>query len=136
MRLSKYLSCLLVSFFSVYAVAQTPEVGYSGEIPYISGGIGSDESDAIQLEAKKWPLMLQFSQIDEKGWGSWVSGVMVRIVNSQNEEVFACKSDGPFLLLGLKPGEYLIGASYEGVSREKAVTVKAGKPEKVSIYWK
>lgn len=131
-----YLILLLLALNSPISYAQLPEVQQAGGITYISGGIGDDESDAIQAEAKKWPLMLQFSQIDQKGWGSWISGVNVKIFNSQKQEILNVVCDGPFLLLGLKPGTYVIDATYEGVSQQKNVIMKLGPPESLSIYWK
>lgn len=136
MKHLNYLVCALIMFCNFGANAQVPEVKYSGETPFICGGIGSDESDAIQEAAKKWPLMLQFSEIDDKGWGSWISDVKVRILNNQKQEVLACTCDGPFLLASLKPGEYLVESSYNESALQKNIVIKQDKSEKVSIYWR
>ncbi|WP_353433009.1 carboxypeptidase regulatory-like domain-containing protein [Polynucleobacter sp. MWH-UH23A] len=136
MKLVKFVACILVALCSSTPYAQIPKAQYSDEIPYISGGIGSGESEAIEGQAKQWPLMLQFSQIDAKGWGSWISGVKVRILSNQKNEIFSCTCEGPLLLIDLKSGEYMVEASYSGVSQQKTLLVKKGQPEKVSIYWK
>jgi hypothetical protein len=127
-------SLLAISYLTAYA--QIPDVQRSGEISFVSGGIGSNESEAIQAEAKKWPLLLQFSQADQKGWGTWVSGVSVKITNDKKEKILNLICDGPFLLLGLKPGSYVIEASYEGITQQRNVMVRQGQSEKLSIYWR
>ena len=136
MKITRYLACALMVLCSALVYGQVPQVQYWGDIAFISGGIGSEESDAIQVEAKKWPIMLEFSQVDAKGWGAWVSGVKLRVIDSQRQEVFATLSEGPFLLLGLKPGDYLIEAAYDGVVQKRAVNLKPGQSERLSIYWK
>ena len=136
MKIVKSFVLLLFILINSIAYAQLPGVQYSGELAFISGGIGSDESDAMQENAKKWPLMLQFSQIDQRGWGSWVSGVRVKILNEQKQEIFTNECDGPFLLIALKPGQYVIEASYDGVVQQRKIYLTQDKPEKLSIYWK
>lgn len=136
MRVFKCIMVCLIALVNFTVYAQTPEVQRIGDISYIAGGIGSDESDAIQAESKKWPLLLQFSQIDEKGWGSWISSVKVRIFDSQKREIFNTICDGPFLLLDLNSGEYIMEFTYNDVIQKKIVTIKPKQPEKLSIYWR
>ena len=136
MKIMRPLICCLFLFCSSFVFAQIPEVQYSGDLSFIAGGIGSDESEAIQADAKKWPLMLQFSQIDSKGWGSWISGARVQVSDKQNQQIFDFVCDGPFLLLGLKPGQYVIEATYDGVSQKRVVLIRPNQSEKQSIYWR
>lgn len=136
MKILKSLILLMLLLLNSITYAQSQEIQYSGGLAFISGGVGSDESDVMQANAKKWPLMLQFSQIDQKGWGSWLSGVRVRIFNEQKEEIFTNECDGPFLLIALKPGQYVIEALFDGVAQQRKVNIRKDQPEKVSIYWK
>ena len=118
------------------AIAQIPNTQYANEIAYIAGGIGTEESTAIEVESKHWPLMLQFSQVDEKGWGVWISDIKVKIVNSKNQEIFSAICDGPMMLINLAPGQYDIVGIYEGIVQKRSVLILANKPQKISIYWK
>ncbi len=120
----------------LWAVAQIPSTQYSHEIAYVAGGIGSDESIAIEMDSKKWPFMLEFSQVDEKGWGLWLSDIQVKIVNAKNQEIFTAICDGPMMLINLPPGQYDVFGIYEGRQQKRSVLIQANKPQKLSIFWK
>ena len=117
------LSCSVV-------FAQLPSTQYSDGVAYISGGIGEEESVAILSEAKQWPLMLELSQI-ENGRGVWI-----KIANMKQKIIFDAQADGPYLLINIEPGEYVLQASYLGVEKKRALAIKAGQVQKLSIFWK
>ena len=121
---------------SFRAVAQVPNTQYANEIAYVAGGIGAEESAAIEVESKQWPLMLQFSQVDEKGWGVWISDIRVRIINSKNQEIFSAICDGPMMLINLTPGQYDVVGTFEGRAQKRSVLIQVNKPQKLSIFWK
>lgn len=124
--------CLL-SGSSVWA--QIPQTQYSQGISYITGGVGEEESTAILTEAKQWPVLLELSQL-ENGRGVWIFGSQIKILNAQNAVVFDAKAEGPYMLINLTAGDYAIQASYQGVGQKRAISVKAGQPQKFSIFWK
>ena len=59
------IQCLIVcaGFLSGPSLAQLPPSKAQGNITFITGGIGSDESSAIFAAAKKWPLLIELSLI-------------------------------------------------------------------------
>jgi hypothetical protein len=115
--------------------AQIPETQRSQGIPFISGGVGEAESTAILAEAKQWPLLLELSQI-ENGRGMWIFGSQIKIMNSKSVVIFDAKAQGPYMLVKLDSGDYVIQASYQGVEQKRSISIKAGQPQKVSIFWK
>jgi len=115
--------------------AQIPQTQYSQGISYITGGVGEEESTAILAEAKQWPLLLELSQL-ENGRGVWIFGSQIKILNAKNAVVFDAKADGPYMLINLTAGDYAIQASYQGVVQNRIISVKAGQPQKISIFWK
>ena len=127
---------VLMLLLSFKATAQVPDTQYVNEIAYIAGGVGSEESAAIEMESKQWPLMLQFSQVDEKGWGVWVSDIQVKIVDSKNQEVFSAICNGPMMLINLAPGQYDVVGIYEGRAKKRSAMIQANKPQKLSFFWK
>ena len=127
------LCACLLSCLSVFA--QLPSTQYSDGIAYISGGVGEEESDAILSEAKQWPLILELSQI-ENGRGVWIFGARIKIANAKKTIIFDAQADGPYLLINIEPGEYVLQASYEGVEQKRALTIKTGKPQKLAVFWK
>ena len=86
-------------------------------------------------EAKQWPLLLELSQI-ENGRGVWIFGSQIKIANSKSAVIFDAKAEGPYMLVNLDAGDYLIQASYQGVEQKRAISIKAGQPQKISLFWK
>lgn len=127
---------VLMFLLSFKAIAQAPDTQYVNGIAYIAGGIGSEESAVIEMESKQWPLMLQFSQIDEKGWGVWISDVQVKIVNGKNQEIFSAICNGPMMLINLSPSQYDVAAVYEGKAQKRSVLIQVNKPQKLSFFWR
>jgi len=127
------LCACLIPCLTVFA--QLPSTQYSEGVAYISGGVGEEESIAILSEAKQWPLMLELSQI-ENGRGIWIFGASVKIANTQKKIIFDAQADGPYILINIEPGEYILQASYQDVEQKRALSIKAGQPQKASVFWK
>lgn len=126
-----------VSFSMVwfcFAQAQIPNTQYSQGISFISGGVGEEEAQAIVSEAKQWPLFLELSQL-ENGRGIWIFGAKIKIYSSQNQLIFDAQADGPYMLINLPQGDFLIEASYQNVVQKRAISIKPA-PQKISIFWK
>lgn len=120
---------------SCWSLAQIPDTQYSEGISYITGGVGESESTAILSESKQWPLLLEMSQI-ENGRGVWIFGATIKISNSMKQIIFSAQADGPYMLINLKSGDYVIEATYQGVMQKRALSVKADSPQKISLFWK
>jgi hypothetical protein len=131
-RLLLSSSCLLAGSF---VWAQIPQTQSSQGISYITGGVGTEESSAILAEAKQWPLLLELSQL-ENGRGVWIFGSQIKILNTKNTVIFDAKADGPYMLVNLIAGDYVIEASYQGVEQKRAISLKAGPSQKISLFWK
>jgi len=127
------LCACLMPYFKV--IAQLPSTQYSEGVAYISGGVGEEESVAILSEAKQWPLILELSQI-ENGRGVWIFGARIKIANTKQKVIFDAQADGPYILINIDPGEYVLQASYEGVEQKRALAIKSGQPQKLSVFWK
>lgn len=126
---------LLTIFVSGSASAQIPPTMYSNGISYITGGVGEDESTAIVAEAKLWPLLLELSQL-ENGRGVWIFGANIKVVNANKQTIFDAQADGPYMLINLSAGDYVVVATYQGVEQKRSISVKANTPQKISIFWK
>lgn len=129
--------CFLMSTLSI-AQAQSP-----GEVPdskryqdiqYISGGIGSEESDAMLALGKKWPLTLEFAQ-DHPQRPLWVADVQVKITNSKQKVIFDALSEGPIMLVELPAGQYEIEAKFEERTLKRKIKVEQNKSVKLPIIW-
>jgi hypothetical protein len=135
------MNILARSFFSIFillwatvAFAQILPTQHSNSISYISGGVGEEETVAILAEAKQWPLLLELSQI-ENGRGVWIFGANIKVMSGK-KTVFDAQADGPYMLINLESGDYMIQASYQGVVQSRSVNIKANSSQKISIFWK
>ena len=135
------MNILARSFFAIFillgatvALAQIPPTQHSNGISYISGGVGEEETVAILAEAKQWPLLLELSQI-ENGRGVWIFGANIKVMSGK-KTVFDAQADGPYMLINLESGDYMIQGSYQGVVQSRSVNIKANSSQKISIFWK
>jgi hypothetical protein len=129
------LSTCLVLFSSLsLAQADIPEAKVSQDIEYISGGIGSEESDAMLALGKKWPLTLEFSQ-DHPQRPLWVADVTVKIFDQKKNLVFEALCDGPIMLLKITAGKYDAEYTFEGKVLKRSLVIEEGKFQKQSVVW-
>lgn len=131
----KILIATQLIFLSSWSLAQIPETQYSQGISYITGGVGEGETAAILADAKQWPLLLEMSQI-ENGRGVWIFGATIKIMNSKKQIIFDALADGPYMLINLESGEYVIEATYQGVIQKRALSIKTSSSQKISLFWK
>lgn len=133
--LLKILIATQLILLSSLSFAQIPETRHSQGISYITGGVGESEMVAILADAKQWPLLLEMSQI-ENGRGVWIFGASIKIMSSQKKFIFDAQADGPYMLINLESGDYVIEASYQGVVQKRVLSIKSDSPQKVSLFWK
>lgn len=108
-----------------------PQIQQQGDVSYVSGGVGLDESKALQHAQSRWPLSLRFT-----GPGSdFLADVHVRVVDAHNTDVLTASSRGPYMLVKLRPGHYTVHAQYKDRDQTKAVTVPAKGSAKAAFYW-
>ncbi|SIT38345.1 conserved exported hypothetical protein [Paraburkholderia ribeironis] len=97
-----------------------PPTEQQGDVSFVSGGVGRDESTALRQARSQWPLSLLFT-----GPGSaYVADVQVQIANASGTTVLDTTSHGPHMLVRLAPGRYTVNATYSGVSRKQTVNVR------------
>lgn len=128
--------CVLILMGLTRGVAQAdlPEIQSRSNLSCMMGGIGADETEAMRLEAKKWPLNVEFTEQQGKVY-PWVSGAQLQILNQTGKVIFNEICNGPLFLAKLTPGKYQLVATYEGVTKRKSVFIEEGKPSKVSFTW-
>lgn len=124
----------LLGAHTSFAQTDVPDSQNYQGIQYITGGIGSEESDAIIELGKKWPLTLEFSQ-DHPQRSLWVADVAVKITNAKHKVIFNVISDGPILIVNLEPGSYEMDFMYDKRPLKRKIKIEEGKPQKLSIAW-
>jgi hypothetical protein len=102
-----------------------PPVQHSGNISYLSGGVGEEEIQAIKAAAAQYTLQMTFfSRID--GRDSYNAPDEVTILKADGAPVLDLKPDGPFLLVDLPPGKYRITAGSAAASKTLSVELGRG----------
>lgn len=123
--------CIL---FSLPAVAEQELIKSQtqGEVTFISGGIGSDEQNALQAIRADYNLHLLFSIKDT---GEYVSDVRVGITDSSGNTLMETVADGPMLFAKLKPGRYIVTAERRGQVAKQSATIGKTKTASLSFAW-
>lgn len=104
------------------ALAASLPVRTQGEVSYVTGGLGSEEVQAIESVIGNYPLVLEFAESTGKR-NRYISGVEVTITDRQGAQVLAVRTDGPFLLVNLPAGSYQVSATYKGDTKSQTFTV-------------
>jgi hypothetical protein len=110
-----------------------PPTHRQGDVSYLSGGIGINESDAIKHVAKAYPLELEFV-LKAKPKAEYLANIKVQIENAHDKTMLKTTS-GPFLLAKLPAGKYMISANRDGKVIHRQVEVAASGHQRVVFEW-
>lgn len=125
--------CLALVTFS--ASAQTlnplPPLQQQGQVEFLTGGFGVDETTALKAASNQYPLALTFAS--SQG-GAYVAGVRIHITDARGDTVLDT-TGGPFLLAKLPAGRYKVSASYNGNEKTRQITVPRSGTARASFIW-
>jgi hypothetical protein len=100
-------------------------------ITYLSGGVGEDESKAIQ-QATGYNLHMTFAVgADNK----YIPDVDVVIQKDQGQTVLTLNEAGPLVYVQLPPGKYTVVATRNGVERRETADIGAGAARNLVFHW-
>ena len=132
-----FCSILLITGCAANSVAGEKDVlpveqrAYQG-IPYVSGGIGSDEREKLVAIGKNYSLKLVFAI---KG-GEYLANIKVKISDSIGKKILDAVADGPWFFTNLPPGKYTVTVTMKGKAQQNAVNIGKGKEQiTLRFYW-
>ena len=125
---------MLMSGALAQAATTLPPIHKMGSVEYLSGGIGLDESRAIESASHQWPLILEFVAKDGQH-ASFLTDVQVRVRDAKGHTTLEATSDGPFLLAKLPPGRYSVDATVGGKTLYENVVIRQHQPAKAVFVW-
>jgi hypothetical protein len=99
-----------------------PPVQQQGDVTFLSGGIGLDESTAIKGVMHQYPLVLEFAT-SRSGANEYVADVAVQVSDSQGRTILSTTARGPFLLAALPNGRYSVTARHDGQTMRRNITI-------------
>lgn len=101
-------------------------------ISYLQGGIGIDESKALQ-QASGYTLHITLSIGPEN---KYLAGAELAIQSANGQPLLTLHDVGPLVFVKLTPGHYRVVASFEGEQQQHSVQVEAGAAAKVNLHWR
>jgi len=139
--LSALLAACAITIMPAMAATDSPPPGMlpaertSGNVIYLSGGIGHDEALALRRDEANYPLALEFVRNGESG-AEFLANVNVTIKDRQGNVLLDTESDGPLFLAKLPDGNYKVTAAAEaGAPKERDIVVTGRKHEHVVFVW-
>ena len=104
----------------------------SGGHPFLIGGIGRDEAELLASERSHFALTVRTAAA---GSGAYLSDVHLSIRDAAGELVFDATLDGPWLLIDLPPGRYVVAGVQDGQVQQREVTLQAGAHRECVLYF-
>jgi len=116
------------------AHAALPETQKQGNVEYVTGGIGLDESQSLKAAEKNYPLSLLFARkLDGKN--DYTADVKVVITDAKGATILNATSGGPYMLVKLPEGEYKVSATLDGNEQTRQVSVKGNGSAHAGFEW-
>lgn len=105
--------------------------GVSGEVPFLTGGVGLEERDALRAKSGEYNLKLGFARTD----GAYLGAVNVGITDSRGRQVLSTETDGPWILAKVRPGRYHVKATANERTVSRDVTVSGRGQKSLTLFW-
>jgi hypothetical protein len=103
-----------------------------GSIAYLSGGIGSDEAQAMKDAAANYPLTVELAAAGPER-DPYIADARVEIRDLQGNAVLNTTTEGPFLLVRLPSGTYTLDVEWNGAQKRKTVQIAADKRQHLML---
>ena len=130
-----FMSLSVLSFALVCFSAEAPATplmvkDYEG-IPYVSGGIGLDEREALSATASEYNMKIVFALKE----GNYLADASVLIKNALGRTVLDAVSDGPWFYARLPAGQYAVTATMMEKANTEKVQIKPAAQSVLHFYW-
>ncbi len=122
---------LIAALAGFQAHAADEQIMTSGQVKFVSGGVGEDSNARIQALDKEFNLRLLFAAKD----GHYLADVAVTIADEHGTKILDTVAEGPWLLAMLAPGKYGVTATYAGTMVTRSTTIPASGRREVFFRW-
>jgi hypothetical protein len=128
---------------SAHAATATPMDGtavlppsqHAGDIAYLSGGIGSDQSTAFKDAMPRYPLSLEFARHTGSDGNEYLANVPVTITDMHGTSLLSTQSRGPFMLVSIPDGRYIVTARHDGNTQRRTVDIGKATHAHEAFVW-
>jgi hypothetical protein len=130
-------SLVVVCVWASALFAQQPESfpiqpKHYGNVPYLSGGVGLDEREALNQMARDYDLKLSFAV----SGGNYLGDIAVEIRDAGGRMVLEAVSEGPWFFTKLPSGRYTVLVKVMGKTQQKTVQVSGRGQTVLNFFWK
>jgi hypothetical protein len=133
------IATVLAMAFSINTLSATATLPLQeqqvGDVIYVTGGVGEAEAAAMRSMAKDYQLEVTFLQKQVVQREEFLADVMVQIQDQHQNTLLDITTDGPFLLVNLPQGKYLVKAEYYGEDKRLVAHIDGDKHKKLEIWW-
>ncbi len=102
-----------------------------GNITYISGGIGSDEEQAMKSEAKNYDLRIS----NATKAGDFIADTNLVIKSKNGHEMIRADNTGPLFYAKLPAGQYVVEVTDGDQKRVRDIKVSDRHPDDMHLIW-
>jgi len=102
-----------------------------GNVTYLTGGIGEEERNQIQMSKKDYNLYIMSSSKD----GAFTGATQLSITDIHGANVLTVADAGPLFLAKLPPGTYTINAAAQGETKKQKITVGSKGAATINFNW-
>lgn len=136
MKHSKYVFAVAVvvalqSSLTLAVETFLPDIQQQGEIYYLTGGIGAEETVAMESERNDYNL--QVMNADKQGHFSGYPHIVIR--DMQHNKLLSADS-GPLFYVNLPKGHYIVEGSSMEQTKSQKIIISDNKPARVRFVWK
>lgn len=108
-----------------------PDIQQQGDIYYITGGIGTEETQAMQSERSNYNL--QIMSADKAGHFNGYPHII--ITDLQNNELVSSEG-GPLFYVNMPKGKYIVQGFVGEQSQKQNITITGKKITYLRFVWK
>jgi hypothetical protein len=109
-----------------------PESPQNRAFPHVSGGIGLEEREEIEAQAKNYNLLITNANIKSQ----LTTGIDFAIRDDKGREILKIDDAGPLLYVQLPPGDYVISMAKDRQNEERKIKLLAKQTARLHLIWK
>ena len=111
MRLTRFVTLILLCIHSSFLFAVEPEILEYRGVKYVSGGMNEAEREKMDNLASRFPMHMVLTSTAVEGP---ISGVLVTVKNLSGDVILEEESRGPLFFVEVVGGRYTVEATYNG----------------------
>jgi len=97
----------------------------AGNVPYVTGGVGLDESTRMIADRSHYPLAVEIYE-REGGHDLYTAGAKVVVRDEDGHEVLDTVAKGPFVFADVPAGHYAVEVTNDGRTERRRLDVRDG----------